>query len=328
MNVVYPSAFFEEVERYHVSMKFTPEQLIELRASYDEGLNLTELITRWGFQIDFEIISIIYDFQAGTYTKHASRNSNYINTFTSEIVGILGKFLSTEMSILDCGTGEATTLLPILDKLGIRSSYAIDASISRLLWAQKNATNANYDLKLAVSDLGQLPLGDNSVDAILTVHALEPNGGRENVLIKELGRVSREYIFLIEPDFENGSHEQKERMTSLGYIKGLDEAIRENNFKILEKIPLKNNSNAINAASITIIRTAKANQENSDLEWADPIFKNKLDPYMNGLRSSFGLWYPKVNDIPLLRATDAQYLFSPPNLNQSVRDSKTNNASM
>ena len=294
-------------------MKFTPEQLIELRASYNQGFNLTELITSWGFPIDFEVISIIYDFQAGTYTKYANRNSNFLDIFTTEIVGVLGRYLSAEMSILDCGTGEATTLLPILEKLGLRSSYAIDASISRLLWAQENANSANYDLKLAVSDLGQLPLGDNAVDAILTVHALEPNGDRENILIKELGRVAREYIFLIEPDFENGSNEQKERMKNFGYIKGLDTAIQENNFKILEKLPMKNNLNHLNAASITIIQTAKANQENSNLVWADPIFKNKLEPYMNGLRSSFGLWYPKVSNIPLLRASDAQYLFSPPN---------------
>jgi ubiquinone/menaquinone biosynthesis C-methylase UbiE len=283
-----------------------------LRNSYKEGLNLTELITGWGFPIDFETITLIYDLQAGTYTEHAAQNTKYIDFFTSEIVNILGKYLDKDMSVLDCGTGEGTTLIPILKKLGISSGYGIDASISRLLWAQKNAVNAKFDLTLAVSDLGNLPLGDNAVDAIMTVHALEPNGGQENFLINELGRVARKFVFLIEPDFENGSVEQKARMIKLGYITSLDEAIRKNGFKILEKIPMKSNSNELNAASITVIQITKINPQNSDLVWTDPKYKNKLNPYMNGLRSTFGLWYPMVNGIPLLRETDTQYLFSPP----------------
>jgi ubiquinone/menaquinone biosynthesis C-methylase UbiE len=293
-------------------MKFTPKQFNELKNSYNSGLNLTELVSNWSLPIDFETISIIYDLQAGTYTNHAFQNTRYIEIFTSEIVNVLSKYLNNEMSVLDCGTGEGTTFIPILKKLRIRSGYAIDASISRILWAQQNAKNEKFDLNLAVSDLGELPLGDNSVDAIITVHALEPNGGRENVLINELGRVARKYVFLIEPDFENGSAGQKDRMKKLGYVKGLDAAIENNNYKILEKTPMKNNSNELNAASITVIQTTKADLKNSELDWVDPIYKNKLNPYLGGLRSSVGLWYPMVNDIPLLRKTDTQYLLSPP----------------
>ena len=293
-------------------MKFTPEQFISLKQSYDQGINLTELILSWGMSIDLEVISIIYDFQSGTYTKNSNENPRQIDAITSEIVETLCRYLNKEMSLLDCGTGEATTIIPILKKLGMRSGYAIDTSISRLLWAQRNAAAARVDLKLAVSDLGKLPLLDNTVDAVVTVHALEPNHGRESDLIKELGRVARRFMFLIEPDFESSSTAQKERMTKLGYIREIDAAIKKNNFKILDKIPMTNNSNEVNVASITVVDTGKAKLEKSNLTWVGPIYKEGLTPNMNGLSSTFGLWYPIVNGIPLLRSTDSQYLLSPP----------------
>jgi ubiquinone/menaquinone biosynthesis C-methylase UbiE len=293
-------------------MKFTPSQFISLRKAYDQGINLTNLISSWGIPIDFEIISIIYDFQSGTYTKNSNENPAYINAFTSEIVDTLCNFIEEDMTVLDCGTGEGTTIIPILKKLGMRSGYGIDASISRVLWAQCNAVAAGINLNLAVSDLGQLPLSDNAVDVVVTVHALEPNHGREIELIKELGRVARRFMFLIEPDFEKASKLQKERMIKLGYIRGIDEAIKKNNFRILEKVSIVNNSNELNVAQVTVVDTGKTKHEKSNSTWVNPIHKDQLTPYMNGLRSTLGLWFPQVNSIPLLRSTDAQYLLSPP----------------
>ena len=293
-------------------MKFTPEQFISLRKAYDQGINLTNLISSWGIPIDFEIISIIYDFQSGTYTENSNKNPDYINAFTSEIVDTLCNFIEAEMTVLDCGTGEGTTIIPILKKLGMRSGYGIDASISRVLWAQRNAAAAGINLNLAVSDLGQLPLNDNAVDVVVTVHALEPNHGREGELIKELGRVARRFMFLIEPDFEKASKRQRERMMKLGYVRGLDDAINENNFRILDKVSIVNNSNELNVALVTVVDTGKTKQEESNSTWVDPIHREELTPYMNGLRSTLGLWFPLVNSIPLLRSIDAQYLLSPP----------------
>jgi ubiquinone/menaquinone biosynthesis C-methylase UbiE len=216
------------------------------------------------------------------------------------------------MTVLDCGTGEGTSIISILKKLGMQSGYAIDASISRVLWAQSNAAVAGIDLNLAVSDIGQLPLNDNAVDVVVTVHALEPNHGLERELIKEMGRVARRFMFLIEPDFEKALKKQKERMMKLGYVRGLDDAINQNNFSILDKVSIVNNSNELNVAQVTIVDTGKAEQEKSNSSWIDPIYREELKPFMNGLRSTLGLWFPLVNGIPLLRSTDAQYLLSPP----------------
>ena len=293
-------------------MKFTQQQFIDLKQAYDQGDNLRELILSWGLPMDLETISIIYELESGTYTKYSNENPLYIDAFTSEIVCIMSKYLQKRMSLLDCGTGEATTLIPILKKLDMRSGYAIDASISRLLWAQQNAVAAKVDLKLAVSDIGNLPLLDNSVDAVLTVHALESNLGREIQLIRELGRVARRFMFLIEPDFENSSKVQKKRMTKLNYIRNIDTAIKKNSFKILDKVHVTNNANELNSSSITVVDTGKSRPGKSNLTWVGPIYKEELRPYLNGLLSTSGLYYPKINGIPLFRSTDTQYLLSPP----------------
>lgn len=308
----YRSILFKLKQRYSLLVKFTPEQFISLRRAYDQGINLTSLISSWGIQIDFEVISIIYDFQSGSYTKKSKEKPAYIDAFTSEIVDSLCNFVEQGMTVLDCGTGEGTTIIPILKKLGMRFGYGIDASISRVLWAEKNAATAGINLSLAVADLGQLPLTDDAVDVVVTVHALEPNHGRESELIRELGRVTRRFMFLIEPSFENAQERQRERMLKLGYIRGVDEAIKKNNFKILDKVPLVNNSNELNVAQVTIVDTGKKNHEKRSTTWVDPIHKEELTPYMNGLRSTLGLWFPSVGRIPLLRSTDAKYLLSPP----------------
>ena len=45
----------------------------------------------------------------------------------------------------------------------------------------------------------QIGLKSNSVDIIYTNHSLEPNGGREEVILKELLRVTNKYLILFEP---------------------------------------------------------------------------------------------------------------------------------
>lgn len=141
-----------------------------------------------------------------------------------------------------------------------------------------------------------LPLSDNSNDALLTIHALEPNEGRESTLVSELKRVTKRYIFLIEPDFKSASAKQKMRIKQFGYIRNLDMVIEKNVLNILERVPIKNNSNKLNAAAITVIEKANFGVQKSDLIWVDLIYRDRLNPFMSGLRTSVGLWYPAVNN--------------------------------
>ena len=48
----------------------------------------------------------------------------------------------------------------------------------------------------AVGNIDSCPLSDDSIDLVYTIHALEPNGGNELNLLKELIRITRKYLFI------------------------------------------------------------------------------------------------------------------------------------
>ena len=298
-------------------MIFSIEQFVELRKSYERGENLTRIIAAWGIPIDFEVISFIYELQSGTYTKFATENSKFLDLRCEEIASIIRPYLSVDSILLDCGTGEATTFLPILKKLMINKGFGIDSSISRLTYAKSNASISGIELNLAVANIAKLPCPNKSVDAVLTIHALEPNGGEEVRLLTELGRVAREFLFLVEPDFQRAHEVQKERMKSLNYIRNLEQTIDACGFQLLEKIPIINNLNLDNEASMFVVDCSTGekltSQDNpkTKLGWVDPLFYEQLTEYEGGLTNHFGLWYPVIRGIPLLRESDTQYLLAP-----------------
>lgn len=293
-------------------MKYNKEQFLLLRKAHAEGQNMTKLIKSWDLPIDFEAITVIYELQAGTYTAFSKNEPLFVDSLTSEIVNYISKYLKSNSILLDCGTGESTNFLPILQKLGLENAFGIDASISRLSWAKQNAKEFNINLNLAAAEIGCLPLPDKSVDASMTIHALEPNGGKEVELVTEIGRVTRDFIFFIEPAFESGSEEQRERMRSLNYITGLDLAISKCGYSILDKVPIENNSNALNCAYLTVVDVrSEGYRRKSSAVWVDPIYGMELQENEYGLINHFGFWYPSLLGIPLLRKTDTQYLLSP-----------------
>jgi SAM-dependent methyltransferase len=293
-------------------MKYSKDQFLLLRNAYAEGQSITKLIKSWNWPIDFDAITLIYELQAGSYTNFSKRESLFVDNFTSEIVSYISKYLDRDSILLDCGTGESTNFLPILKKLSLENAFGIDASISRLSWARQNAKEFNVNLDLAAADMGCIPLPDKSIDASLTIHSLEPNGKKEADLVAEIGRVTRNYIFFVEPDFESGSQEQRERMSSLNFITGLDAAIANSGYSILEKLPIKNNSNALNCASLTVVDVrSERDKGKTDPVWVDPIYKLGLQEKEHGLINALGFWYPNLLGIPLLRKADTQYILSP-----------------
>ena len=299
-------------------MIFTGSQILYLIQQYKSGKNLTKELATLGIPVDFDAINFIYELQSGEYTKMASQNYDFIEKYVDEISVIISKYLTANSTILDCGTGESTIFIPLLERLNISYGVGVDASASRLLWAEKNAITSSVNLSLACADIRNLPLADDSVDAIITNHALEINKSTLPELIKEMHRVAKRYLFLIEPDFENASRKQKRRMNSLGYIKNLDHAIENLEYTIIEKYPLINSFNPHNKASITVVDTVK-NKKNmlNDSNWIDPIINEKLFRYMGGLINTTGLWFPLLGNIPLLRKDDVKYVLQPPDM-QSI----------
>ena len=293
-------------------MKYSAERLLKLREAYGRGESLTSLLKVDG-TLDSEAIELIYDLQAGTYNSYAKANPNQTASFVTELASILTGYIKPNSSLLDVGTGEGTNLVPLIEELNLSLEvFAIDISWSRLSHAVALSSKTTPRIRFAVADISSIPMADRQVDYVLTVHALEPNGGKEIALLSELARIARQYVILVEPDFDDASPEQKARMIELSYIGTLSNAIAMSGLRLVAKIPILNNGNNLNKASVFVLEVVDSMVEVAgEIGWVDPIFGEKLSEFEGGLRNEKGLWFPQLRGIPFLRSKDMKLTLSP-----------------
>ena len=221
------------------SMKTDPDNLLHsdvtelgrlmlgMRAAYARGKNAMEYARQEASSLGNSPVStlIAYDLQAGAYIAGARANPQGRVRWCGQLAHILDPYITEQGSILEVGCGEATTLAGVLKHLSNtpKHAFGFDISWSRcahgLTWLAENAASAD----LFVADLFEIPLEDSSVDVVYTSHSLEPNGGREEAAIKELMRVARRAVVLVEPVYELAGAEAQARMMKHGYVRGLKE---------------------------------------------------------------------------------------------------------
>ena len=159
----------------------------------------------------------------------------------------------------------------------------MDISLSRLDIARKFSEIESTSImpEFFIGDLGQLPLLDNCIDISLTMHALEPNGGRENQILNELIRVSKNFMILAEPIYETAKTDQRKRMERFGYIKELRTLMHESEAieVIRETLMPECVSNPMNRTTVLIAKKKKT-KTNNDVKksniFACPITMNQL----------------------------------------------------
>jgi ubiquinone/menaquinone biosynthesis C-methylase UbiE len=225
---------------------------------FDRGENVVEWInSREGTERNSTTaVMYAYDAQAGNYTRQLD------NPRTRDLKDTIGQYLAAILdrlapdSLLDVGTGEATSLVPILRHLKKKPAHVLgfDLSLSRLLFARKNLTaSGNSDAVLFTAKSDRIPLASASVDVVLTIHALEPNHGYEDVILAELLRVARRRLVLVEPSYEMASPESRARMDRHGYVRGLPETLKRLGYTPhrVERFPY--NANPLNEAALIIV---------------------------------------------------------------------------
>lgn len=295
-------------------MNINESMLDEMVEDFKNGINLTQ---KYGN--DLEVIEIAYELQSGRYTEVAKRNAEIQDKFFSEVENHINSLSdqSKISSLLEVGVGEGNSLLGIYKKLDFQGElFGVDTSYSRLSWCKDNFRKANIPINLAVAHASSLPFHDNSLDIVLTVHSLEPNGDQEELLLGELARVSRKYLILVEPDFGKANSMQKERMASLGYIGDLRKFFKDLPFELIVDASIQNNLHIVdgihvNSASIFILKRKDVTSEIGDPSFCSPDAHAFLQNFKNGLISSNGLFFPILDEIPFLRCTDALYCLSP-----------------
>ncbi len=274
----------------------------KIREIYEQGGNILKYLSSSDFALnDEESIAISYDFQAGTYTDFSSINVEYLNKYTDALIEVFDE-LDNFKSIVEVGVGEATLMNPLMSKIDPDDKlykFGFDISWSRLRYARQNSERMSNSIKLFVANLFQIPLPDNSIDVVYTSHSLEPNGGKEKEALKELYRVAKKYVILLEPDYENASSEGKIRMDEHKYVKNIGKNAIELGYKLVASRPFPVSSNTLNPTGLTILE--KQSQQSNPIQYLCPVTKAELKKYNDVYTSDkAGLMYPIINKIPCL----------------------------
>ncbi|MBE6085507.1 MAG: hypothetical protein E7203_08680 [Selenomonas ruminantium] len=158
---------------------------------------------------------------------------------------------------------------------------------------------------LAMADMFSLPLANSSVDIVYTNHAMEPNGGHEADLLKELYRVAREYLILLEPAYEFASAEAKARMERNGYIKNLYQTAKSLKYDVLTWELYGESANPLNPTGLMIIRKhpleESSEKEIKGINYVCPLTHSNMEIMGNVYYSKESmLAYPIINGVPCL----------------------------
>lgn len=149
-----------------------------------------------------------------------------------------------------------------------------------------------------------LPCAENSFDIVFTHHAMEPNGGKEKELLRELYRVTNKYLILLEPAYELVDFEAQKRMDDHGYIKNLYSSAKELGFEIVTWELYGKNHNDLNPTGLMIIK--KNGKDCGSGDWGCPVTKSKLKEYPGVYYSAESLLaYPVIDGVPMLTRDNA-----------------------
>ena len=255
----------------------TARQLKEL---YNQGHNISAIL-RKEMNVEYntrEIIEISYDLQTGSYIAAMQNEemAKHKKKYSQEIANTILN-LCKPTSILEAGVGEATTLGGVIQNMGNEiAAYGFDLSWSRVAYAKKWLnTQGITNTTLCSGDLFNVPFLDNSIDVVYTSHSIEPNGGNEEPILRELFRVTRKFLILLEPGYELANNDGRKRMDSHKYCKNLKGISYSLGFNIIEHKLFPYTSNPLNPTALTIIEKNNDN-ELPPLVLACPKYKTPL----------------------------------------------------
>lgn len=257
-------------------------------------------------------ILVSYDRQTGSYIKSYYDDKKYEFLIDKEKKYVIAKEYLEERgksiakvidelninTFLEVGCGEATSIYLINKNLNRKHKiFGLDISSSRVHYGNLFLKNEGIcDIDLCVGNMFALPFMDNSLDAVITIHAIEPNTGRESEALKELYRVANRYVILIEPSHKFGNEETRANIEKHKYCKNLEDTIDDLGYNVIFQEIFPHNKET-NIAVITIIKKRDVEEKIENVSFSCPICLSTLDKKDHVFCEECDVVYPKIKDI-------------------------------
>ncbi len=286
-------------------------EIQEIKRLYESGANIMQYLRdiEDGTGNSREAILISYDMQAGSYVAGARdpAREEFREKYTSAIAAILDSLAPS--SLLEAGVGEATTLAPVARKLArpLANVHGFDISWSRLAHAMRFSREEGASLSFFTGDLMTIPVRESAFDVVLTVHAIEPNRGREVEILRELYRVAGRYVVMLEPSNELGSEATRARMEIHQYCLDLRRICEELGYEVVEHRLFEHPANPENETAVLIVKKSDDRPPGFDTPYGCPRCGGEpLQPLFGNLYCGECLsLYPVLCDMPQLLSDNA-----------------------
>ena len=234
--------------------------LRDIRDLYKQGVNIMRHFRESESRESSEPNSIngilaAYDLQAGSYVQLLDdpNHAKSVQSYTAAVAAILDGYAPA--SVMEAGVGEATTFANVLLNMRHKPSHALgfDISWSRLAVARDFIREKNVEGQVFIGDLAHIPIESSAVDVVFTSHSIEPNRGRERPILKELFRVARRYLVLLEPSNELGTEETRKHIEEHKYCVDLYRCACELGFQVTEHRLFDHVRNPHNQTALMVI---------------------------------------------------------------------------
>jgi hypothetical protein len=287
-----------------------PERLHVAREVYARGENVRALFRaeERSERNSEEAILVAYDLQRGSY-RSSLADPEYRAAVERYARGMARELDALEFdSMLDAGTGEATTLMQTLAGLRRPPSrvVAFDSAWSRVAHARAHSRAfSTLAPTFFAGNLFEMPVAEGAFDLVFTSHALEPNSGRELEGLSSLARVARRWLVLFEPSYELGGEDTRRHMDAHGYVRGLCVAAEALGLKVVRHALLPETISPVNLTAVHVFE--KPGPRSARADWlVCPRCRAGLREVKGHLFcAEEGLVFPVLDGIPCLEARNA-----------------------
>lgn len=161
---------------------------------------------------------------------------------------------TTDTYVFECGCGNILNIQELKKSHGDKKFVGIDIAHNRLrLGLEQLKLDNSTDVSVLNADAFHLPFKDKRFDIAFTVHCLEQIGKEAKGVLKELERVTKRKLILIEPIYEYGNTVQKLYLLKKDYLRGLLKTLKSLQYKY-QMAKLDTHSNPFNPSGLIIIK--------------------------------------------------------------------------